>query len=81
MMIDYKRNFSAKRDAYKTRRSLAIAIALMLSIWATTRVVDMVAENKMLQLELIQSLAVSDDAADYMVTHGSGIIFSDQDLD
>jgi len=80
-MKDYKRNFTAEHDAYLARRILATVLIASAVAWGAATIGEIVLDNHLLRVELVQNLAVSDDAADYMVTHGAGIIFSDQDLE
>jgi len=79
-MIDMKSSIT-RRDAYRTRRDIVAALLIALLIWGAASVSELVAENRRLQDELIQVLAVSSDAADYMTREGHGSVFTGQDLD
>jgi hypothetical protein len=79
-MIDRKDSIP-RCDAYRTRRDLAAAALVALSIWGAASVSELTADNSRLQRELLENLSVSCDAADYMTHSGAGKVFSEQDLE
>jgi len=88
MLNDYKQHMRrvdadvlADKLAIKLLIGTLTAVVIFLTI-ATVKIASASTEEiNSLRVELVQNLAISPDAADYMTTHGTGIIFSDMDTE
>ncbi len=70
-------------DQFFTRVFIAFLSFLSIVLMFTTLKLASASTEEInsLRVELVQNLAISEDAASYMVTHGKGLIFSDMDVE
>jgi hypothetical protein len=78
-MNDYKN--CTQINAYKNRLMIAASVAAIAMLCGGSVIASLVSENLTLQKELIDTLAVSENAADYMQRQGRGLVFTDMDLE
>lgn len=82
-MKDYKRDFLTedRRDAKRSRMLFAVIVFFILAlIKAGFSYAELKQDRDALRVELVEVLAVSDDASKYMRAEGHGLIFTDMDM-